>query len=213
MAEVDGLKIHKQPKQEPNTERAVSGSTESALNAVRRLSWRERHVVPSAKDIRRWELAYQGASRNNSIQEGLTDVNLIRTVKPFRNALTTVHPPILNVEENDLGKATFALCLLPIVYGGIHLAAWGFEFPSPVESVLWKISCLFIMSTVIPVILVGALIEYLRPNFIWVSAFVLYSGVYAVARIFLVLESFLSLRHVPIGVYAAVPWVQNIPHI
>ena len=31
--------------------------------------------------------------------------------------------------------------------------------------------------------------------------------------LYLVTESSLSLRHVPIGAYAAVPWVQNIPHV
>jgi hypothetical protein len=35
---------------------------------------------------------------------------------------------------------------------------------------------------------------------------------YIFARIFLVVESFISLRHVPIGVYAAVPWANYIPH-
>ena len=35
---------------------------------------------------------------------------------------------------------------------------------------------------------------------------------YVFARIFLVIESFVSLRHVPIGVYAAVPWANYIPH-
>lgn len=36
---------------------------------------------------------------------------------------------------------------------------------------------------------------------------------YTASRLYLVTESFLSLRHVPIGAYAAVPWVQTIPHI
>ena len=33
------------------------------------------------------------------------------------------------------------------------------------------------------------------------------------SRIYLVVELFTSLRNVPIGVFAALPWVQNIPHI
>jgi hypothetical protein len=36
--------------------------------------------------------------------------------------------------------------------------------------------------------------------------------IYVFARVFLVIESFISLRHVPIGVYAAVPWSNYIPH-
>ena len=37
--------------------------------------------------------------------------------------------------------------------------------------------------------------------------------IYALSRIYLVVESFVSLRHVPIGAYAAVPWIEDIPHI
>ena len=36
---------------------------------------------------------------------------------------------------------------------------------------------------------------------------------YALSRIYLVAESFASLRHVPVGAYAAVPWIEDIPHI
>jgi hypothetical protein len=41
---------------------------------------------------------------------------------------------------------------------------------------------------------------------------VLFSPLLA-SRIFLVVESFISLRDVPSGVYATVPWAQYIPHI
>jgi len=30
--------------------------------------------------------------------------------------------------------------ILPLVYGGIHLSAWNFEFPTSVESLLWKLA-------------------------------------------------------------------------
>lgn len=48
----------------------------------------------------------------------------------------------------------------------------------------------------------------------WVDSLVLAVGLdaYAFAHIFLVNESFVSLRHVPIGVYTAVPWANYIPH-
>ena len=36
---------------------------------------------------------------------------------------------------------------------------------------------------------------------------------YILSRLYIVVEAFISLRHVPIGVYAAVPWVQAIPHV
>jgi hypothetical protein len=39
----------------------------------------------------------------------------------------------------------------------------------------------------------------------------LYVGIFA--RVFVVVESSISLRSVPIGVYAEVPWADFIPHI
>ena len=36
---------------------------------------------------------------------------------------------------------------------------------------------------------------------------------YTLARVFIVVESFISLRHVPIGVYSGVTWAQYIPHL
>lgn len=36
---------------------------------------------------------------------------------------------------------------------------------------------------------------------------------YAPARIFIIVESFISLRHVPVGVYENLSWAQYIPHL
>ena len=33
------------------------------------------------------------------------------------------------------------------------------------------------------------------------------------ARVFIVVESFISLRHVPLGVYIYVRWAKYIPHL
>ena len=41
----------------------------------------------------------------------------------------------------------------------------------------------------------------------------LVANIYIFSRVYLVVESFISLRHLPIGVFAAVPWVQVILHI
>ncbi|KAK3304645.1 uncharacterized protein B0T15DRAFT_249690 [Chaetomium strumarium] len=37
---------------------------------------------------------------------------------------------------------------LPTVYGGVHLSAWNFEFPTTVEHLLWKIMCFTIIGAV-----------------------------------------------------------------
>ena len=42
------------------------------------------------------------------------------------------------------------LILLPLLYGGIHLGAWEYDFPSKVEDVLWRIACLTVI--VLPIV-------------------------------------------------------------
>ena len=125
------------------------------------------------------------------------------------------------------------LVALPLVYGGIHLATWNFHFASQTEHLLWNIACIDIMGT-IPLSVIffvcisraetsayrrwsswekknpamAVLLNYIA-RILFASMFIFY----ALSRIYIVVESFISLRHVPIGVYAAIPWVQNIPHI
>lgn len=120
------------------------------------------------------------------------------------------------------------LVTLPLVYGGIHLATWDFHFASETEHLLWKIACFDIMGT-IPfgaLYLLGVYLFFLFNNryfndvrldklyqpLLWAFYSPL-ATLYALARLYIVVESFISLRHVPIGSYAAVPWVQDIPHV
>ena len=59
----------------------------------------------------------------------------------------------------------------------------------------------------------GLMAELTLLSWVGVLFLVLNVPVTVVARIFLVVESFVSLRHVPIGVYASVPWSDWLPHI
>ena len=136
---------------------------------------------------------------------------------------TAVEAMSIVVENNVL---LTLLVGLPLVYGGIHLTTWNFHFASQIEHSLWKIACIDIMgtiplgltffsilryrirrrqriSTTMNILITTVSLTLLSPLFIF----------YALSRIYIVVESFISLRHVPIGVYAAIPWVQDIPHI
>lgn len=134
---------------------------------------------------------------------------------------------------------------LTAVYGGVHLAAWNFQFSSRAESILWRTACVVIMGSS-PFLLALPTYNFLGnyvslmpisqfmasenndriphvPFWLKILIFIIrlcakafavsLSLCYAASRLYLVVESFLSLRHVPIGVYAAVPWVQNLPHV
>lgn len=247
-ADMDRLTFHKKPRIEPSTKSTIGSGTKSDMNAAPRLYLRDGQgeTAPSEKDFRRWQLAYQAIikaqilrkdqaiSIANFVHEHLTASGRLKTPDYFHNALT-IHSSAISRDEvlevfilDELFRSgkwpLLALWLLPVAYGGIHLAAWGFEFPSPAESLLWKIACLIIMSALFILAALSSIILWI-PNLnvpyrvknivhrMSIAVFLIGFSIYALARIFIVVESFLSLRHVPIGVYAAVPWVQNIPHI
>ncbi|KAK4242149.1 hypothetical protein C8A03DRAFT_29734 [Achaetomium macrosporum] len=123
---------------------------------------------------------------------------------------------------------------LPAVYGGVHLSAWNFEFPTPVEHLLWKTTCFIIIGAVPAMLDTLAILLFIGR---WFSILVPSSAVgksrigliemggryyqavgiivlvaYGCARVYIVVESFLSLRRVPIGVYYTPSWLQMVPH-
>ncbi|KAM0427891.1 hypothetical protein ACHAPT_007350 [Fusarium lateritium] len=107
--------------------------------------------------------------------------------------------------------------VLSALYGGIHLSAWNWIFPTKIEGLVWKFAC-FLIAAVLPL--------YHIFNRVRVKLFAMYEGVetamhvvlsltlviYMLARIYIIFEAFASLRHVPIGVYMAPVWVQMVPH-
>lgn len=167
------------------------------------------------------------------------------------------------------GWETVALSLVGLAYGGLHLAAWNFEFPSFAERRLWKISSLLtagafsMFSFTVMVGFLGNVIwervnrkiktrdhdaqklatkttesgtrEALEPVGRW-GRFMLWVGkssqpiifgamvsfciglVLAIipcilARLYLLIESFVSMRRLPLGSYDVVPWGNFLPHL
>jgi hypothetical protein len=127
--------------------------------------------------------------------------------------------------------------VLPIIYGGIHLTAWGFDFSISVERIVWRVCCIDIMATLIcfPLLMffffscvegvkrlisslpgetkvVCDLLDNVVKVFMGLLFYVTMFS-YALSRVFIVVESFISLRHVPIGVYASPAWIQMLPHL
>lgn len=131
--------------------------------------------------------------------------------------------------------------LFPTIYGGIHLSAWDYDFASRQEEIMWKVSCLIIIGFIPWVGLYFLFFAYIgRPLRVYIDPDVfseevrksplsvgsrmagicilgftvsLFAGVHFVARVFIVVEAFISLRQVPIGVYSMPSWIQMIPHL
>ncbi|KAN0076546.1 hypothetical protein V8E54_006688 [Elaphomyces granulatus] len=107
------------------------------------------------------------------------------------------------------------------IFGACHLIGWDFLYPSSVEQLLWRIAS--ISCVAIPVLLMFLFIsvdsddfdfwspawsvKYLRGTSIWTLFFL-----YVLARVYLLVAIFISLRSVPAGVYETVNWSLYFPH-
>ena len=98
-----------------------------------------------------------------------------------------------------------SICALVAGFGGIHVAAWDFTFPSAPEEVCWKVAAIisvawsgflgFIM------FFIDFCEEWLeRYAEIWLPFFAVS---YFIARLYLLVGAFLSLRASPAGIYDA----------
>ena len=110
----------------------------------------------------------------------------------------------------------FCMPVVGLVFGGIHCIGWFFNFPSSAEAMLWRVSSAVL--TGIPflfalfVILVGLLGDHHHDKFAFFSSSMMIL-VYVVSRLFLLVEAFISLRHLTPGMLALVKWTSFIPHI
>ena len=112
--------------------------------------------------------------------------------------------------------------LLTAIYGGIHLTAWNSVFPTSVEGILWKIACIIIMAS-FPWLLAclllfsavdGLSMKYLTAVLKYLTATCAMASFLVVpSRVYVIVESFLSLRRTPIGVYWVPVWLQTLPHV
>jgi hypothetical protein len=141
----------------------------------------------------------------------------------------------------EFWKEIVALMVLPILYGGIHLMAWNFDFPTPEEQLLWKIACIGI-PLMVPGYILGMIMGVSLAGLVWYVMVSVFGSVYVrgqditditgatvirmlrrttyvmmaigtIPRVYIVVESFIGLRQVPIGVYWTPAWLQMIPHV
>ena len=117
----------------------------------------------------------------------------------------------------------FIFCMPVVggVFGGIHCVGWFFNFPSSAEAMLWRVSSAVLtgIAILLPIVITfvfflsqlinsGSLQKYFATTVL--SIIVL---VYVVSRLILLVEAFISLRHLTPGMLALVTWTSFIPHI
>jgi hypothetical protein len=138
-------------------------------------------------------------------------------------------------------QAITPLVIAGMIFGGIHCFAWNFSFPTQIERYLWRAACVVVTASV-PVLALpfkisavvycpekypfwsrhsGGLarrIDYaLVDNGVVKRVVALFDyGVlfmYCVARLYMLVEVFISPRSLPSSAYKTVDWDRIIPHI
>jgi hypothetical protein len=106
--------------------------------------------------------------------------------------------------------AILAFTLTGVFVGGIHCAAWNFLFPTPIERLLWRVSSILVL--VLPLLENLLFLSHENIMSVGIATFIIPS-LYAILRLFLIIEIFVSLRGVPGKVYHQLPWSDFIPHL
>ena len=113
----------------------------------------------------------------------------------------------------------FFMSVVGVIFGGIHCAGWFFNFPSSDEAMLWRVSSAlltgipFILLPLLFYLIVESLPDPGRFDWLLLVIIVLTIIVYVMSRLLLLVEAFISLRHLTPGMLALLKWSSFIPHI
>lgn len=106
-----------------------------------------------------------------------------------------------------------------MVFGAVHCAAWSYAFPSLAEKQMWRAGAIAIAA--IPLPMAGMFVvfnpfyvfEWRARDYLQVVVMTFCGLLYIIARIFLLVLSFTTLRNLPVSAYQTVQWTTWIPHI
>jgi hypothetical protein len=112
--------------------------------------------------------------------------------------------------EDTVGYLFLGLALGSSLFGGIHVAAWNFTFPTKVELILWRVASIY--STVFFGLFIVLLISLYRFEWFRNQMIKLVSSLYVLARVFMIVEMFRTLCFLPPDAYTST-WATNIPHL
>lgn len=109
-----------------------------------------------------------------------------------------------------------------VIFGGVHFAAWNFTFPTPIETLLWRISCTYLVMYPLLGTLIYCVVQEVTRKCgvedVKVDKMLRPLGrvtvpVYLLARVFLLVEVFRCLAYPPPSTFMDVGWPSVIPHI
>lgn len=122
--------------------------------------------------------------------------------------------------RRQVWKEGLSISFVGLVFGGVHLAAWNSVFPTTVERILWKISATITATAWLGFVFslwLSVFVERKREEsriFSKLCGFFLGVGIFPVllVRVYLLVESFASIRKLPLGSYSLDVWSNIWPH-
>ncbi|KAF8834548.1 hypothetical protein BDN67DRAFT_975948 [Paxillus ammoniavirescens] len=122
----------------------------------------------------------------------------------------------------DTDQNSFLMLLIVwAIFGGLHLIAWDFQFPSQVEKIMWRVAslalivapCIYFLGMILAKLdWLDAMMDGLPDAVVTILMFApLLLGV--LARFVLLALVFASLRDLPPTAHDTVPWTVYVPHL
>lgn len=124
---------------------------------------------------------------------------------------------------------------ITIVYMGLHLVGWNFDFPTAIEQKLWRAATVILLGAflsygILFIIIAWHLPAFCRlfgipgaetvlellsrlPRWFQYSIAVSWIGSYGLARSYILAEAFIGLRALPLAAYNTVNWTHFLPHV
>jgi hypothetical protein len=100
------------------------------------------------------------------------------------------------------------------IFGGIHVGAWNFIFPTNIEAIFWRVASLYstlLGPTIFTIILSGGVFPVCTefdPSPLIIPFLLIF---YVIARLFILVETFRTLFYLPPLAYVST-WTGTIPH-
>ena len=154
------------------------------------------------------------------------------------------HParrPIDKVWDDRFGELTLRgnLLLMFVQFGfaAIHIAAWNFYFPTSIEAMLWHMSTVAVLSSMILSWMFISFAYELQPRLVslWkpvtkekeqgripshraslplaAMPTIGFGVLYMLSRAYILVEDFVNLRELPLSAYDSVSWSDFVPHL
>jgi hypothetical protein len=139
------------------------------------------------------------------------------------------------VMPNDMSVLTWILITVPsLMHTAVHLLGWNHRFPTNIEQQFWRGASVFLatglpLSTALKALLNACGCRG-QPSLVWIwvqpadtrergwrsmivdVAMTLITFCLILARLYIIIESFISLRKLPADAYQVVNWAELIPH-